>query len=289
MLIVCYQGVRTLPAVLQALQTQTMQPAEVILVDSGTDGAAEWVAQHHPRVRVHRSSRRMFPGEARNVAVKLAISDLVAFLDADCVPGEDWVQRIVQAHQAGDGPSVIGGSVANGADGQTAWASYLCEFATWMPGASATQMSDVPTCTLSAPRALFVSQPFVTGTYCSDTAWNWEMGRRGVPIRFEPQIRVAHLGHTRTLSWLRKNAMHGRAFARVRVASHRFTRTRSAAFTMGSILLPLVLSWRTARRVLRQRGYAAQLLRALPLVILGHIAWSAGECAGYAEWAAQGR
>jgi GT2 family glycosyltransferase len=281
-ILVSYRASRTLPTVLDALAGQTVRPQEVVLVDSGDDGIAHWVERHHPAVRLYRSARRLFPGDARNLALQHATGDVIAFLDADCVPAEDWLERILVAHLA-DGPSIVGGSVANGAKGVIGWASYFCEFSAWMPDQAKAPMPDVPTCSLSTSRRLLLSQPFVMGTYCSDTAWNWAMGRRGEAIRFEPAIRVTHLGHTRPLPWLRKNAMHGRALARVRVADKAFTRARCAAFAAGSFVLPWLLTWRTMRRVLRGRVYTSELLRSLPLVFLGHIIWSAGECAGYAE------
>lgn len=281
-ILVSYRAARTLPMVLRGLDRQTVQPTEIILVDSGDDGAADWVEKHHGNVRVYRNPVRLFPGDARNLALQHTNCELVAFLDADCLPAPDWLEQILMAHERG-GQSVVGGSVENGADGRTGWASYFCEFSAWMPDQAESRMADVPTCSLSASRELLLSQPFVSGTYCSDTAWNWTVSRKGEIIRFVPGIRVTHLGHADLFRWLKKNAMHGRAFARVRIATQEFTRTRSFLFAAGSVVLPFVLTWRTRRRVRAGGAYTPQFSRALPLVLLGHTIWSAGECAGYAE------
>lgn len=47
---------------------------------------------------------------ARNAGACLAGSDFVLFLDADCVPADDWVERMIQALQQ-DGVAGVGGVV----------------------------------------------------------------------------------------------------------------------------------------------------------------------------------
>ncbi len=98
-------GAATLPACLQALAQQTLDPAayEVIVVNDGsTDGTSALVRGYAVRcVDLPPSG----PAAARNHGVALAQGDLVLFTDADCAPAPDWVARLAAAFNA---PEVMG-------------------------------------------------------------------------------------------------------------------------------------------------------------------------------------
>ena len=142
-------------------------------------------------------------------------------------------------------------------------------------------MRDIPTCCLSMRKDLFTRfGPFLGGTYCSDTEMNWRLSAAGYPPMFIPEMRVAHVHLTSLRRFLRKQAMHGRAFARVRVRFERFTAARAALFTVGATALPLLLFGRVPSRVWR-RGALGDFLRSAPLVFAGLTCWSLGEALGY--------
>src|ERR1700722_10096232 len=88
--IVSYNSDKTIEACLRSLESQTIQPAQIIVVDSGKDGAADIVARMFPRVQLLRSEHRMYPGDARNVGVRHATGDLVEFLDSACIADSNW-------------------------------------------------------------------------------------------------------------------------------------------------------------------------------------------------------
>ncbi|MHB0859600.1 MAG: glycosyltransferase family 2 protein, partial [Anaerolineae bacterium] len=131
-IIASYNARETICACLRALQDQaTSCPFEVIVADSSHDGTAELVAEAFPWVRRITSSARMYCGEARNRGIAVSRGEIVAFLDADCTVGPEWVEALREAHQAPD--LAIGGVIANGSPTPMGWAYYLTEFSRWLP------------------------------------------------------------------------------------------------------------------------------------------------------------
>lgn len=84
--------------VLAALDTafsQTLPPAEVIVIDDGSrDGGGDLVAAlSHPLIRLRRQDNAG-PGPARNRGVAAARADWIAFLDADDLWAADHLERL---------------------------------------------------------------------------------------------------------------------------------------------------------------------------------------------------
>ena len=95
----------TLPGLLETLRHQTVSDFEIILADSGsTDATAEVAASFGIRVS---PGRRMGPAEGRNRGARLARSDILVFMDADCLVPPVLLEQVVKA--LGD-LTVIGGA-----------------------------------------------------------------------------------------------------------------------------------------------------------------------------------
>lgn len=279
--IVSYNSRETIEACLRSLERQTIQPGQIVVVDSGKDGAADWVAEMFPRVEILRSKDRKFPGDARNIGMRHAKGDIVAFLDADCIAGPRWAEAILTAHQRPD--PLIGGAVDNANPGNlVGWARYFSEFSRWMPVEEGSHMGDVPTCSLSLkPWAFERFGPFLEGTYCSDTVFCWRAADAGYLPLFLPAICVSHINPAQLSAFLAKQTMHGRAFATARIRERRLSRWQRALLFLGSPALPFILFGRVTCRVLKSRRNRLALLGASPFILVGLVAWSWGEAARY--------
>jgi hypothetical protein len=174
--------------------------------------------------------------------------DIIAVTDADCVVDSTWVKRVLDAHRSTRHP-IIGGAVENGnPESRVGWASYFCEFTAWTPHAPAGEMVEIPTTCLTMKRWLFEAYgPFLEGTYCSDTAFSWQVGRHGYSPLFLPS-RGCPTSTTRLTS-LPAASLHGKCFARVRMAERQISGLRRLAIVLLSPLLPVLLFARIVRRL----------------------------------------
>lgn len=88
-----YNAIDFLPAAIRSVFDQAIDAVEVLVLDDGsTDGTAQWLAlasAADSRIRVFQGGR-LGPARARNLLIRKAKADLVAFLDADDVwlPGK---------------------------------------------------------------------------------------------------------------------------------------------------------------------------------------------------------
>lgn len=95
-IIPAHNAERTLPYTLQALQNQTLPKNlyEVIVVDDASTDQTGSVAKEYG-VR-YRKQNKEGPAAARNLGVRVARGDIVIFTDSDCIPKEDWIERMVE-------------------------------------------------------------------------------------------------------------------------------------------------------------------------------------------------
>ncbi|HHT9138138.1 MAG TPA: glycosyltransferase [Candidatus Wunengus sp. YC60] len=280
--IASYESENTIIGCLSSLQNQSInENMEIIVVDSSTDNTATIIKETFPDSILYKFSERKFPGDARNFGVSKSRGEIIAFIDTDCVADKDWVEEIRKAHQSSY--PVVGGIIANGnPESYIGWAAYFCEFSQWMPQSSRRYMVEIPTCCLSIKRWIFDKYgPFLEGTYSEDTAFHWKLGNDGHNPLFVPSIKVAHKNVRHLGKFIKKEFIHGRFFAKVRMSEQRFSILQRVIFIIVSPLLPFLLFFRIAMRVFGNRVYRSQFMFSSPMVFIGLISWSCGELLGY--------
>lgn len=281
-IVVSYNAKATIQRCLSSLTGQTGgQKYEIIVVDSSDDDTADVVAAHYPNVRLFTFSQRKYPGDARNFAIEKARGQIIGFVDSDCVAAANWVTAVTAAHQQED--PVLGGAVAHGSpESYVGWGYYFSEFFHWIPGTAAGPMDDIPTCTLSMKRWAFDAWgPYLEGTYCSDSAFNWKMSQDGSKPMFTPAIEVAHLYEKSLWQFIKHEVQHGRFFAKVRVSEECLSLRDRLYNAACAPVRPFIWPIRIGRIVLKHRGYRKAFLSAVPVVFVGRAAWAWGELLGY--------
>lgn len=101
----------TLRQCLAALGSQTLAAHEVIVVDDGPSGSAQTlIAGEFPEVHYLAQPHRG-PASARNVGLRAATGEVVAFTDDDCVPPPDWLEQLAGGYARHPGVVGVGGGL----------------------------------------------------------------------------------------------------------------------------------------------------------------------------------
>ncbi|MFI5614257.1 mycofactocin biosynthesis glycosyltransferase MftF [Amycolatopsis sp. NPDC051903] len=175
----------------------------VLVVDDDSDDAAAVaaVAAKHGAKLVRRESNGG-PGAARTTALEHVDTELVAFLDSDCVPADGWADRLA-AHFADPLLAAIAPRVRALA-GDT-WAGRYTRAAGSLdlgdrPArvAPGTRTSYVPTAALVARRAALTAVAIDGAVFDprlrvgEDVDLVWRLHRAGHRIRYAPDVHVDH-------------------------------------------------------------------------------------------------
>ena len=99
-----------LKSLLTSINNQTIHPKETIIVDSSTNSIArDILEEYNDSIPVtYHYVEKAYPGKARNIGVKLANGDWIAFLDAKTLPKEDWLERYLHLMEAYHADAVFG-------------------------------------------------------------------------------------------------------------------------------------------------------------------------------------
>lgn len=91
-----YNSAATIADCLDGVRRQTASPGRLIVVDGGSDPPFdESFLDDFPNARLLRQNENKGLANARNVARKLCRTPLIAALDADVVPEETWLERLL--------------------------------------------------------------------------------------------------------------------------------------------------------------------------------------------------
>jgi len=249
---------------------------EVIVVDSSSDSTPQVVNQYSPRVTLIHSASRLYPGPARNLGIKHAGAEIIAFTDSDCVVDANWIHTIHEAHQAHD---AVGGRILNGTPGSPiGTALYFTEFAEF-DSSNNRLVSSIPTCNMSYKKRVFEKY----GVF-PDVFWGEEYilnTKISEKILFSGNIVVTHMNRTGFGVTVRHAYKVGNGCALSRTLTNQLQSLFRYKF-----LIPLVWIYRLLKISVKsvQAGKFLNFIVALPFVLIDLIAWNIGFLKGAFEY-----
>jgi hypothetical protein len=190
----------------------------IVVDDASADPAAIAGIADRYGARMIRRSVNGGPGAARNTGLAATSTELVAFLDSDCVPGPGWLDRLLP-HFAD--PAV--GAVAPRIVPHEAGTSWLARY----EGASSTldmgarpsivrpgaRVSYVPGAALVVRRSA-AGSGFADGMFVGeDVDFIWRLAAAGWRVRYEPSATMGHDHRVRFRAWFSRRADYGTSAA----------------------------------------------------------------------------
>jgi glycosyltransferase involved in cell wall biosynthesis len=270
-----YRSAGTIARTLAALRKQSFRDFETIVVNSSPDEeTAAIVAAELPGARFEQAPRRLLPHAARNRGVELASGGLLVFTDPDCEAREDWLERLVAAHDAGH--RAVVGAMGLATDSAFERGVHLCKYSSWLRGGAEGPRSFAPTANALLARAAWEAVgPFDGEVFAGDVALGHRLAAGGEPAWFEPRAVVDHVHGGTVRTFVRERYERGEDFGRTRPAVEGWSRKRVAAQLAALPLLPPLLAGRAFRDA-RRAGWRVSPLT-LAHVVLAQSAWCLGE------------
>lgn len=225
---------RALSRCLAALEAISGSEIEIVVVDDGSSdpGATAQIAAGRAAL-THLGGNG--PAAARNAGVDMASGSVVCFLDDDCQPRSDWIERMIAPIERADADVVVGGTVTEaGANAATrAGQAITNHLVTSSLDAATGAVTFGPTCNLAVARGVAAALPFDPGYPAAageDRDWCDRALASGLRLRYEPTAVVVHRPDLDLAGFVRQQVRYGRGARRYRTADRSRRRLARPAF-----------------------------------------------------------
>lgn len=192
-----------------------------IVVDDGSarsESIAEVVAEFHDvdSVTLIRSEVNQGPATARNVGCAHVTTPLVAFLDADCVATQGWLDGSIP-YFADHRVAVVAPRVRLQDNGALS-PEWVVDALNMGPATQlvqpGSQVGFVPSAALCMRTSVARTFGFRDGQRIGeDVDLTWRLSAAGHVIRYEPRLAVEHRPRTTTRAWLSRMTTYGTSAA----------------------------------------------------------------------------
>ncbi len=274
-----YGIVKDLSVCLQGILKQKFNKFyEVIVVSSVKELEIKQVINDFPDVKFIFSDSVLFPGEARNIGVKNSKSNLLAFIDADCLPEPDWLLEIY-TRLIKDAEVVIGPILNLYPIHPVASVDNLLQFPDFQKYRPSNSISHFPACNLGITKELFLKsdgfpEDVITG---EDIIFSQNVLKLCEDkIIFNKRLIVKHSGRRNLKSFVKHNEILGyyRGYLRLKISNKENKIRSSILYSLFFGLKRLFyISFRTFQW---NPAGTLRITIYFPIFILGLLAWAKG-------------
>lgn len=281
MVILTRAGLPEIRRSLEHLSAQTISDrVQVVVVGPEVgDGPAPAEGALHSIIPV-RCAELARAGDGLALGVAAASAAIVAMAEEHSLPDPAWAESLVAAH---DGPWVaVGPELANANPrSPRSWAQLFADFGGAVAPAEPGEAQELPGHNTSYKRAALEHYGERLGEML-EMEWvlHDDLKERGGRLRCEPAARVSHLNPSTIRAQLSSEFVGGRVFGAYRARLRGWSPLRRLAYVAAS---PLVFAMRVRRSIAlaRRTPECPGVVRLFPSVMLGMIASTAGQAAGY--------
>jgi hypothetical protein len=218
-----------LPFLLAALEAQTLdrERYEVIVVDDGSEDETAAIARRSP-TRVIEAGAHVGLPSGRNIGVRAARAEIIAFTDGDCIPDPDWLATGLSQFEVLDA-DILAGAITVPVDPQPTIAS-LVDVATFFDQEEFAARGFGAGANLWIRRSVFDNYGQFDerlGMYGDEEEFCQRATSGGARLIYAPEVHVAHTPRRRMRDIARKGFKLGFGLAAHRdytagpLASHR--------------------------------------------------------------------
>ena len=127
---------------------------EIIVVNSSQDDTKEIIQSKFPEVKVIQLQKRAFTGDAKNIGLREAKGEIIAFIDSDCIARKNWLSTIVKNYRKGY--KIVGGAIGNANFKKiVSKAEYFLELIQLSPGSGTRYVNLISTANCFIARDIF--------------------------------------------------------------------------------------------------------------------------------------
>lgn len=287
--IICtYNRTGSLAVLLRALGEQTASPSSfgILVVDDGsTDGTEDLcrdVAQYMPNLRYERNRGNLGLSNSRNIGIAMTTAPLLAFTDDDCIPGRDWVERMLDALNCNP---IVAGAIESPTDDFWILCHNIGQFSPFLNSRKEQATRFIAGANMGFQRLVLESlggfEP--DRTMAEDMECVLRAGRVGISVTFRPEVVVRHVPPRTSLRTLLNYAAdHAQATIHLR-RSYR-VELGIPVFTLSPAFLALfspAIGILTACRIFLSNPVLLRRHPAtFPVICALKMAWCIGACRG---------
>jgi glycosyltransferase involved in cell wall biosynthesis len=268
------------PTIIKTLTSLTCQDylgkKEIIVVNSSQDDTKKIIQRKFPEVKVIQLKKRAFTGDAKNIGLREAKGNIIAFIDSDCTAERNWLSTITKKHK--QGYKIVGGSIGNTNFANiVSKAEYFLEDIQLSPGSRTRYVRLISTANCYISRDIFERYgnfPHIRKGV--DMLFSYNLVKKGEYILFAPEMKVSHSFTTNFPYYLKKQVLHGEYSM--------LTRKRSrlpGSFLSNHLVfipfLPVIRTFLVLKHIITlEIGLLKDFLLSLPIFFMGNLAWSFG-------------
>lgn len=213
-----YNAEKDLPKLIDSLRRQTIKPLEYILVDDCSTDNTKEIAKRF--FKVYSTPKNSGPAAARNLGMAMARGDYYAFLDSDCLPAHDWLEKLTICIEE-NGDEVITGSYRVNArtlvGKSIAAMGFPCGgslgFEKMWKVSSEGYVEKISTGNFVIKKSVIENYGGFDEDfdYCFEDAWfTFKLNKAGIKIRYCPDIEVEHVPREKLASFVKWHYSRGR-------------------------------------------------------------------------------
>ncbi len=277
-IIASVNGLPTIAECLKSIENQECRhDAEIIVVDSTTDGTAEHIRENFPKVKLIKSAGKVGVPELRAIGMKAAGGDFLIVTEDHCIAPANWFSEFQTAHEKGY--AVIGGAIENGCQRRLIdWATFLCEYSAFMPPIAAGETEFVAGNNVSYKRTVIEQIPDDIKTNYWEYFLQAELRRKNINFLAVPSIVVNHKKEFDFFYFLSQRFHYSRSFAAMR--RRKSSVAQQIFYLFYAPIAPFHLTWRIVQNVRRKKRNRRELLLSLPMLFIFMLVYAFGEFIG---------